>query len=62
MGNLRKYIKDGKASKENIVNVDDIAGNLSKEEKIKLLSGDGFVKVPTEELKRLRIDVYPYLM
>lgn len=62
MGNLRKYIKDGKASKENIVNVDDIAGNLSNEEKKKLLSGDGFVKVPTEELKRLRIDVYPYLM
>ena len=23
------------------------------------MSGNGFVKVPTEELKRLRVDVYP---
>lgn len=62
MGNLRKYVKDGKTPKRNVVDVDDIAGNLSNEEKKKLLSGNGFVKVPTEELKRLRIDVYPYLM
>ena len=33
-----------------------------KEEKEKLMSGNGFVKVPTEELKRLRVDVYPYVM
>lgn len=25
------------------------------------MSGNGFVKVPTEELKRLRVDVYPGL-
>lgn len=35
---------------------------LPKEERDKLLYGTDFVKVPTEELKRLRIDVYPYLM
>lgn len=62
MGNIRKYIKADKARRGNVVNVEDIAGNLSKEDKEKLLSGNGFVKVPAEELKRLRIDVYPYLM
>ena len=36
--------------------------NRTKEEKEKLMSGNGFVKVPTEELKRLRVDVYPYVM
>lgn len=35
---------------------------LSKEEKEKLLYGDDFIKVPDKELKRLRIDAYPYLM
>ena len=35
---------------------------LSQEEREKLLKGDAFVKVPSQELKRLRIDVYPYLM
>lgn len=35
---------------------------LPKEVREKLLYGDDFVKVPTEELKRLRVDVYPYLM
>lgn len=35
---------------------------LSKEERDRLLYGNDFVKVPTEELKRLRIDGYSYLM
>ena len=35
---------------------------LSKEERDKLIYGNDFVKVPNEELKRLRIDSYPYLM
>lgn len=35
---------------------------LSQEEREKLLKGDAFVKVPSQELKRLRIDAYPYLM
>lgn len=35
---------------------------LPKEERDKLIYGNEFVKVPSEELARLRIDVYPYLM
>ena len=62
MGELKKKVKSSKALKGNVVNLEDIAGTLSKEDKEKLMSGSGFVKVPTEELKRLRIDVYPYLL
>ena len=62
MGELKKKVKSSKALKGNVVNLEDIAGTLSKEYKEKLMSGSGFVKVPTEELKRLRIDVYPYLL
>lgn len=35
---------------------------LPKEEREQLIRGNRFVKVPSRELKRLRIDVYPYLM
>lgn len=35
---------------------------LPQEEREKLLHGDTFVRVPSQELKRLRIDAYPYLM
>lgn len=35
---------------------------LSPEEREKLLKGDVFVKVPPQELQRLRIDAYPCLM
>ena len=35
---------------------------LPKEERDKLIYGNEFVKVPSKELARLRIDVYPYLM
>ncbi|WP_165154702.1 hypothetical protein [Parabacteroides sp. ZJ-118] len=35
---------------------------LPKSERDKLIYGNEFVKVPSEELERLRIDVYPYLM
>jgi hypothetical protein len=38
------------------------AVGFSEEDKAKLRSGEGFVKVPSEELKRLRIDAYNYLM
>ena len=62
MGGLKKKVKSSKVLKENVVNLEDIAGTLSKEDKEKLMSGSGFVEVPTEELKRLRIDVYPYLL
>lgn len=35
---------------------------LTPEQRRQLLHGDGFVKVPLQELKRLKIDAYPYLM
>lgn len=35
---------------------------LPQDELEKLLKGDEFVKVPQQELERLRIDAYPYLM
>lgn len=35
---------------------------LSKEEREQLIHGNQFVKVPSRELRRLRIDAYPYLM
>lgn len=62
MGQLKKKMKSSKVLKRNVVNLEDIAGTLSKEDKEKLMTGSGFVKVPTEELKRLRIDAYPYLL
>ena len=46
----------------NVVDLSKISGTFSAAEKEKLLSGNGFVRVPTEELKRLRIDAYSYLM
>lgn len=55
MGNLKKNIKSRRALRGNVINIDEIAGTFSPREKKKLLSGEGFVKVPTEELKRLRI-------
>ena len=61
MGNLKRNIKNSRILKKNVVNLNEISGTLSKE-KEKLMSGNGFVKVPTEELKRLRVDVYPYVM
>lgn len=62
MGQLKKKMNSSKVLKRNVVNLEDIAGTLSKEDKEKLMTGSGFVKVPTEELKRLRIDAYPYLL
>lgn len=35
---------------------------LSEQERRKLLYGNEFMEVPAEELKRLRIDAYSYLM
>lgn len=55
MGNLKKNIKSRRALRGNVINIDEIAGTFSPREKKNLLSGEGFVKVPTEELKRLRI-------
>ena len=62
MGRQKKKLKSRKVLRGNVVNLEEIAGILSTEDKEKLMSGSGFVEVPTEELKRLRIDVYPYLL
>lgn len=35
---------------------------LPKEERDQLIHGNQFVKIPSRELRRLRIDAYPYLM
>lgn len=35
---------------------------LSQEERERLIEGETFMKVPSKELKRLRVDSYPYLM
>ena len=59
MGNLHRNNK----SKEEIqATLEKRFDYLSKEEREKLIYGNEFVKVPSKELKRLRIDVYPYLM
>ena len=62
MGNLKKNMKKGKTLINATVDISKIAGSFSKAEEEKLLSGSGFVKVPSEELKRLRVDIYPSLM
>lgn len=59
MGIARKNIK----SKEQLQAEMEIRFSyLPEEERKKLIYGKEFVKVPTRELKRLRVDVYPYLM
>jgi hypothetical protein len=44
------------------VEMESISFFLDAKDRKKLYSGEGFVKVPEEERKRLRVDVYPYLM
>lgn len=60
MGKSSKRTVRTKQDWEAILN--DRFSYLPQEEREKLLKGDAFVKVPSEELKRLRIDAYPYLM
>ena len=62
MGNFINKSLAKNSKSQNVVDLSKISGTFSVEEKVKLLSGNGFVKVPTEELKRLRIDAYSYLM
>ena len=40
----------------------EIAQKRGEEEREQLIHGNQFVKIPSQELKRLRIDAYPYLM
>lgn len=42
--------------------INKIAGTLTAVERSKLQSGEGFVKVPHEELCRQRINAYQFLM
>ena len=59
MGRFKLRIKDiDRIHKE----LEDRFSYLPKEERDKLIYGDDFVPVPKQELKRLRIDSYPYLM
>ena len=60
MGKSSKRTVRTKQDWEAILN--DRFSYLPQEEREKLLKGDAFVKVPSQELKRLRIDAYPYLM
>ncbi len=58
MGTLRKKFK----SKEELqAMMEKRFDYLPKEERDKLIYGNEFVEVPSQELKRLRISVYPYL-
>lgn len=59
MGNLRKNSKSKKEMQEIL---EKRFSYLPKEERDKLIGGKEFVKVPSRELKRLRMSVYPYLM
>jgi hypothetical protein len=54
----KQTLQDEKTKEE----MERVAYFLNAEDKKKLYSGEGFVKVPEEERKRLRIDAYPYLM
>lgn len=60
MGKVQNQIKKIKRDKD--AELEKRFAYLPKEEREKLIHGTDFVKVPTEELKRLRIDSYPYLM
>lgn len=59
MGNLHKNIK----SKEEMqADLEKRFDYLPIEERKKLIYGNDFVEVPEQELNRLRVDVYPYLI
>lgn len=60
MGNIRKNTKKVRQDMKSILK--SRFDYLSLEDRDKLLNGNDFVEVPAKELKRLRIDVYPYLM
>lgn len=60
MGKIQNQIK--KIQRDKDAELEKRFAYLPKEEREKLIRGTDFVKVPTEELKRLRIDSYPYLM
>ena len=62
MGNVRQTVDDITQRQQVMEVISKIAGQLTSDEIATLLSGDGFVRVPTEELRRQRVDAYAYLM
>ncbi len=68
MGTMTQKVKDMQArrmayqrekTKSDMLRV---ASYMTTEEKKIFFSGNGFVRVPEEERRRQRIDVYPYLI
>ena len=59
---LDSFIKN--ADKESVMNPSYcfMCIGISQVEHEKIEKGDEFVTVPSAELKRLRVDAYPYLM
>lgn len=56
----KKRIAYQESKKQEVIN--RIAQYLTEEEREILISGDGFVRVPTEEIRFQRIDTYPILI
>lgn len=61
-GMMERIRKNTKSKKQLQAEMEVRFSYLSDAERHKLIYGDVFVKVPAEELKRLKINVYPYLM
>ena len=61
-GTMERIRKNTKSKKQLQAEMEVRFSYLSDAERYKLIYGDVFVKVPSEELKRLKINVYPYLM
>ena len=59
---MERIRKNTKSKKQLQAEMEVRFSYLSDAERYKLIYGDVFVKVPSEELKRLKINVYPYLM
>lgn len=63
MGNMNKKNKSVEKSSKDLDRIlNERFSYLPEKERYNLLYGNEFMEVPTEELKRLRIDAYPYLM
>ena len=61
-GMMERIRKNTKSKKQLQAEMEVRFSYLSDAERYKLIYDDVFVKVPSEELKRLKINVYPYLM
>ena len=60
---MGKMVKRMVKSKQDWMEVLDARfAYMSQEERRRLIEGETFMKIPSKELKRLRVDAYPYLM